>query len=284
MTEAARVAVAASRVRREEKWILSALESAGVPCDHLIPGTLAVPGAEQRPPWAVVLNREISLVRAGYLATSMEAAGVRVVNSAAATAICGDKWRTALALAAAGLPAPRTVLATSVAAARTATEDFGFPVVIKPVSSSWGRRVALVRDREAAEAVLDYCEALPGPQSQVLCVQELIDKPGRDIRAVVIGGIVVGAMYRTSAGWRTNVALGAEASRCPVDADLSKLALRAAAATGAEIAGVDLVEDRSGGRYVLEVNDRAEFLGLTSATGVDVALAIANYVKAVIGR
>lgn len=284
MTSFPRVAVAASRVRQEEKWIFAALERAGVPFDRVDGAATPVRAGAAQPPWALVLNREIGQVRACYLAESMEAAGRRVVNSAAATIVCGDKWHSALALTAAGLPTPRTVLATGVEAAWAAIEEFGYPVVIKPVSSSWGRRVAYLRDRDAAQAVLDYCAALPSPQARVLCVQEPIDKPDRDIRVVVTGGTVVGAMYRQSARWRTNVALGAGVHPCPVDADITKLALGAAAATGAEIAGVDLVEGRGGELYVLEVNGRTEFAGLVRATGADVAAAIVAYVKAVIGQ
>ncbi|HET9896851.1 MAG TPA: hypothetical protein VFQ44_18110 [Streptosporangiaceae bacterium] len=94
MTEFPRVAVAASRVCREEKWILAALERSGMPVDHLDTAAMTVAAGGVQPPWAVVLNREIGQVRACYLAQSMESTGLRVVNSAAATAICGDKWRT----------------------------------------------------------------------------------------------------------------------------------------------------------------------------------------------
>lgn len=282
MTTSAPVAVAASRLRREEKWIFEAFERARMPFVHVDAGAITMRVGAAPPDWVVVLNREISQVRACYLAESMEAAGLRVVNSAAATATCGDKWRTALALTAVGLPIPRTVLATSVEAARKAIQEFGFPVVLKPTCSSWGRRIAYLSDIDAADAVLDYCAALPSPQSRVLCVQEPINKPGRDIRVVVVGGIVVGAMYRRAAGWRTNVALGADVSPCPVDADITKLALGAAAATGAEISGVDLLEGQDGELYVLEVNGRTEFAGLVAATGLDIAAAIAAHIKAVI--
>ena len=198
----------------------------------------------------------------------------------AATEVCADKWRTALALRSAGVPTPRTTLATTAESARAAIYAFGYPVVVKPVSSSWGRRVACLSDERAAEAVLDYSSALPSPQARVLCVQELIDKPGRDIRVLVVGGRAVGAMYRRSDGWRTNVALGAQVSTCPLDAELTKLAVDAAAATGAEIAGIDVLEGAGGERYVLEVNARVEFAGLAGACDVDVAGVIAEHLVA----
>lgn len=272
--------MAASRIRREEKWLLAALERTGHPVVRIDTRASAMPGRGFPGSEAVVLNREIGSVGACYLAWSLEAAGVTVVNDAAATEVCADKWRTALALRSAGVPVPRTVLAPNVDAARAAIEEFGLPVVVKPARGSWGRRVAYLTDRHAAEAVLDHCAALPAPQARVLCVQEPIDKPGRDIRVFVIGGRAVGAMYRRSAGWRTNVSLGAQVSPCPLDEDLAKLAVRAAEATGAEIAGVDLIEGTAGERYVLEVNARAEFAGLAGACGLDVAGLIAGYLKA----
>lgn len=274
------IVVAASRIRHEEKWLLTALGRTGHLVTRLDTRALTVPSPEFPGDDVLVLNREIGSVRACYLAWSLEAAGVTVVNTAAATEVCGDKWRTALALRSAGVPTPRTVLATGVDAARAAIEESGFPVVVKPVSGSWGRRVAYLTDAHAAEAVLDYCAALPSPQARVLCVQEPIDKPERDIRVFVIGGRVVGAMYRRSAGWRTNVSLGADVSACPVDDELAKLALGAAEATGAEIAGVDLLEGRAGERYVLEVNARPEFSGITRACELDVAALIAEHLAA----
>lgn len=274
------IAVAASRIRPEEKWLLTALERTGHPVARIDTRALTAPVRDLPDGDVLVLNREIGAVRARYLAWSLEAAGVTVINTAAATDVCGDKWRTALALRSAGLPTPRTVLATGVDAARAAIEEAGFPVVVKPVSGSWGRRVAYLTDAHAADAMLDYCAALPSPQARVLCVQEPIDKPDRDIRVFVIGGRVVGAMYRRSAGWRTNVSLGAEVSACPVDDELAKLALGAAEATGAEIAGVDLIEGPAGERYVLEVNARAEFAGLTRACELDVAALIAEHLVA----
>ncbi len=271
---APRVAVLASRVRADEKRILAALERRGVPYVQLDARTLhgfAHPAGDG--PRPAVLNREISHTRAVYGAELLEAAGHRVVNSAAATALCGDKWRTSTALAAAGLPTPRTVLALTPGAALAALEELGTPAVIKPLVGSWGRLVARVPDRETAEALLEYVAALPSPQSHVVYLQELVDKPGRDIRVGVAGGEVIGAVYRHSADWRTNVARGARVERCADTAMIGPLALAAAAAVGARIAGVDLIEDADGRPQVLEVNAGLEFSGLQEALGEDVPVA-----------
>lgn len=277
------VAVVASRIRREEKAILAELDRREVRYEQVDPRAMAVALTGPRPPWRVALNREIGLHRARYTALSLESKGVRVVNSAAATEICGDKWRTAIALAEAEMPTPRTYLGLTPEAALAAAEELGYPVVLKPLVSSWGRRVSLVRDPDAAAAVAEHCAALPSPQDHLLCVQEYIRKPERDIRVVVVGGDPLGAVYRRSAGWRTNVALGARTEPCPMTDDIAKLAMAAVAATGVEIAGVDLVEDTDGKLYVLEVNSGVEFGGFTSALDVDVPAAIVDHVLALGG-
>jgi [lysine-biosynthesis-protein LysW]---L-2-aminoadipate ligase len=275
------IAVVASRVRFEEKLVFEALEAWGIPHVLVDPRTLHVALDGDRPPWETALVREIGATRALYVALALESLGVRTVNSSDAIRICGDKWKTALALREAGLPAPRTVLALGPEAVPDAAEELGYPMVLKPLNGSWGRRVVLLRDAEEAGAVLEYCAALPSPQSQVLVLQELVDKPGRDMRAIVVGGEVLGATYRLAPdGWRTNVALGADSRPCPVDDDVARLSTAAARATGAEVAGVDLLEGRDGELYVLEVNAGVEFRGFVSAVDVDVASAIVGYVAA----
>jgi [lysine-biosynthesis-protein LysW]---L-2-aminoadipate ligase len=276
------VAVVASRVRFEEKHLFEALEAREIPHVLVDPRTLHVALDDAAPEWETALVREIGATRALYTALALESLGVRTVNGPDAIRICGDKWKTALALREAGLPAPRTVLALNPDAVPGAAKELGYPVVLKPLNGSWGRRVVLLRDAEEARAVLEYCSALPSPQAQILCVQELIDKPGRDVRAIVVGGEVLGATYRLAAadGWRTNVALGGESQPAELDDDVVELAAAAAQATGAEIAGVDLLEGCEGELYVLEVNAGVEFRGFASACDVDVADAIVEYVTA----
>ena len=202
---------------------------------------------------------------------------------AASIEVCGDKWRTSLALVGAGLPIPRTALGLTPQAALTALDQIGYPALIKPLTGSWGRLIVQIRDRSMAEEVLEYVKALPGPQSHLVYVQEFIAKPGRDIRAIVLGGELLGAVYRIADGIRTNVARGASTQPCQESAEITKLAVAAAAATGTDIAAVDLIEDADGRLLILEVNHRVEFSGFQQAMGdrVDVADRIAGYL---IGR
>jgi [lysine-biosynthesis-protein LysW]--L-2-aminoadipate ligase len=275
------VAVLASRVRFEEKLLLKALEAWAIPHVLVDPRRLHAAADGASPAWETALVREIGATRALYAALALENLGVRTVNSSEAIRICGDKWKTAVALREAALPAPRTVLALGPEAVPGAAKELGYPVVLKPVNGSWGRRVVLLRDAREAAAVLEYCAALPAPQAQILCVQEPIDKPGRDVRVIVVGGEALGATYRLAAdGWRTNVALGARSRPCPLDDDVAALAVAAAEATGAEIAGVDLLEGRHGELYVLEVNAGVEFRGFVTASGIDVAGAIVEHLTA----
>ncbi|NJP68311.1 RimK family alpha-L-glutamate ligase [Streptomyces spiramenti] len=268
-----RIAVLASRVGADEKRLFDAFDRRGVRFEHVDTRRQWFVAGERGVPWGLALNREIGQVRAAYAAHSLTAAGVQVVNSADATEVCGDKWRSTVALGAAGVATPRTALALTPQAALAALEEIGYPALIKPLVGSWGRLIVRFADRAAAEGVLEYAAALPGPQSHLGYVQELIDKPGRDIRVVVVGGQVLGAVYRTGDSLRTNVALGGQAKPCEVTPEIDKLSVDAAAAVGADIAGVDLIEDRDGRLLVLEVNHRVEFTGFQSALAgrVDVA-------------
>jgi [lysine-biosynthesis-protein LysW]---L-2-aminoadipate ligase len=274
------VALLASQLRTDERRLVGALERQGLRWLHLDTRTVHSGPTGTAAGYGGVLNREIGQTRARYAARTFEAHGVPVLNNAAATETCADKWQGTLALAGAGLPVPRTELALTPQAALDALERLGYPALIKPLVGSWGRLVVELTDRRAATAVLEYVAALPAPQSRIVYVQELIAKPGRDIRAIVVGGTLLGATYRIAAGTVTNVARGARTEVCPPTAELTDLAVRAAAAVGADIAGVDLIEDVDGRLLVLEVNTRVEFGGFQAAHGdrVDVAGAIAALV------
>ncbi|MBT2385822.1 lysine biosynthesis protein LysX [Streptomyces sp. ISL-11] len=270
---AAPFAVVASRLRADEKRVLEALERRGLPYEFVDSRALWRVLQQSGTPWPFVLNREIGQARALYAARALEAAGATVVNSARAIDVCGDKYRTSVALRDAGLPTPRTALALTPEAALDALDAIGYPAVVKPLTGSWGRLVSKLPDRETAETVMEYIAALPSPVSHIVYVQELIPKPDRDIRVVVVGDEALGATYRSSADWRTNVARGAETRNCPLTPELAKLAVAAAQCVHAEIAGVDLVEDTDGGVLVLEVNHGVEFSGFQRAVGPDVPVA-----------
>lgn len=271
--DAGTIAVLASRIGVEEKRLFDAFERRGAPFEPVDTRGRWFEAGRRDVPWRLVLNREIGQVRAAYAARCLTVAGAEVINSADAVDVCGDKWRTTMVLQAAGLPTPRTALGLTPRAALDALESIGYPALVKPLVGSWGRLVVRLPDRAAAQGVFEYVAALPGPQSHLGYVQELVDKPDRDIRAIMVGGELLGAVYRTGGQWRTNVALGGRTRPCTPTPELTALSAGAAAAVGADIAGVDLIEDRDGRFMVLEVNHRVEFAGFEAALGdrVDVA-------------
>lgn len=274
----AELAVLYDRIRPDEKMLFEALDSLGVPYDKVYTPQLRVTFDEAgRVPWRVALERCVSQSRGHAVTRALEGLGVRVVNPAHVIELCGDKLATNAALARAELPTPRTGVAFDGEAALALIEELGYPVVLKPTVGSWGRMVSRINDRDAAEAIIEHKEVLGGPQHGVFYVQELIRKPGRDIRAFVVGGECIGAIYRTSEHWITNTARGAKASNCPVTPDIADLARRAAAAVSGEIVAIDLVEDPGRGLLVIEINHTMEFKNSVSTTGVDIPRRMGEY-------
>lgn len=274
---AMRLAILLSQVRLEEKLIFAAAERAGVDLLKIFDKELVLDLDYPRFPAAdLVLDRGLVHSRAEYTLRFLRDLGIRTVNSYEATMTCDNKFLTSMVLHQTGIPTPRTMIAYTPASALEAIERLGYPAVLKPTAGSWGRLLAKINDREAAEAVLEHKEVLGSYHHSIFYVQEYVPKPGGDIRAFVVGDRVIGASYRSSAHWITNVARGATTTPCPVTPAMEEIALRAAAAVGGEILGVDLVETEDGLK-VIEINTGAEFKGLLEATGVDVPAAIIDY-------
>ncbi len=273
-----RLAMLSSRIRVEEKLLLAELERRRVPFSRIDDAELTFRLDRREFPYDAVFERSISFGRTLYTLQTLESWGVRCINRAAVVATCGDKLLTSLALEQAGVPTPRTALAFTPDAALKAIEELGYPVVIKPVVGSWGRMVARINDRDAAEAVLEDRATLGSWQQQIFYMQEYVDKPGRDIRAFVVGDEVICAIYRESEHWITNTARGGRASNCPVGGAVGETALRAARAVGGGILAVDLAETAEGQLLVIEVNHTMEFRNSIETTGVNIPARIVDYV------
>jgi [lysine-biosynthesis-protein LysW]---L-2-aminoadipate ligase len=230
----------------------------------------------QVPRWDVVLDRCMQQSHALAALRLLEDRGVVTVNSPRVVANCADKVVTTSLLAAAGVPVPRTVVAFSVGSALEAIESVGYPAVVKPPVGSWGRLLARVNDRDAAEALLDHKAALGSVAHHVFYVQEHVAKPGRDIRAFVAGDEAICAIDRESSHWVTNTARGAVAANRPVTAEIREICLAAARAVGGGVLAVDLLEDGDA-LLVSEVNHTMEFRNSVDVTGVDIAGAIVDH-------
>jgi [lysine-biosynthesis-protein LysW]---L-2-aminoadipate ligase len=280
MQKRLRIGVLYSRVRVEEKWIFGTLEKRGIDYERLDDRVISF-DLENPAPWRgydAVLERSISYTSGLYALRMLNAFGVPTVNTAAVAEVCGDKLTTSAMLARAGLPQPHNVTAFSPEAALEAIEAFGYPVVLKPVVGSWGRLLAKINDRDAAEAVLEHKATLGSVQHSVFYIQEYIQKPGRDIRAVVIGDRVLTAMYRKSDHWITNTARGGEGEMCPLNPELESLCLGAAQAVGGGVLAIDLIEHAERGYLVNEINHTLEFHTMQPLSGIDIADEIVNYV------
>jgi len=274
-----KIGVLYSRVRVEEKWIFNALEKRGVDFDRLDDRAIHF-DLENPAPWReydAVIERSISYNSGLYALRILNAFGVMTVNTATVAEACGDKLTTSTLLAKASLPQPRNVVAFTPESALEALEELGYPAVVKPVVGSWGRLLAKVNDRDAAEAIFEHKATLGSTQHQVFYVQEYIDKPGRDIRAIVIGDRVLTAMYRKSEHWITNTARGGEGELCPITPEIEAMCLGAAQAMGGGVLAIDLIEHSERGYLINEVNHTMEFHTMQPLSGIDIAGEIVEY-------
>lgn len=284
MNELIKIGVLCSRVRVEEKMLFAALRKRGVDFERIDPRKMALDlvgdGVEHRK-YAAVLVRCLSHSRAFYITRWLNEQGIPTVNAHTVLAQCGDKMLTSLALRSAGLPVPRTAVAFSPESALEAIEQMGYPVVLKPLVGSWGRLLARVSDRYAAEAILEHKTTLGGYLHSVFYIQDYVDKPDRDIRTMAVGDEVVYAIHRRSSHWITNTAQGGEAQSCALSPDIVDLSLGAAKAVGGGVVTVDLLETSEGQLLVNEVNHTPEFHGAAQVVETDIAGRIVEYVMRV---
>jgi [lysine-biosynthesis-protein LysW]--L-2-aminoadipate ligase len=283
-----RIGILVTHIRAEEKLLIEAFRSAGVEPDMILDRDLnfdVTGDASQLAPTGVawseydmILERSVSTSRGTYALMLLNAWGVPTINTYETAQLCGDKLATSIALAQAGVAQPNTRVAFTPDSAMNAIDDLNYPAVLKPVTGSWGRLLARVSDRDSAESIIEHRQTLGNYNHHVYYAQEYVEKPGRDIRAFVIGGETVCAIYRESAHWITNTARGGQASNCPVTLELNDICVRAAEAVGGGILAIDLLEDPERGFVVNEINHTMEFRNSSIPTGVDIAAEVVRHV------
>ncbi|WP_115863226.1 lysine biosynthesis protein LysX [Halorussus litoreus] len=287
-----------SRIRKDEKLLLSELRERGhdvVKIDVRDQQFGLTEAPEVFAELDLVVDRCLATSRSIYATRFCEAYGIPVVNSPETAQICADKVQNSLALAGAGVPTPATEVSFTKESAMESIENFGYPCVLKPVVGSWGRLMAKIDSRSAAEAILEHKATLGHYEHKVFYVQEFVDKPGRDIRVVATDGEPIAAMVRSSDHWLTNAAKGAETAEFELDAEAEKLVQQASDAVGGGLLGIDLMESEarsasetsSGdtpqdatGYTVHEVNHTVEFKALNEATDVDVPAEVVDWLEA----
>lgn len=282
-----KLGVLCSLIRAEEKLIFEALRRRGIDFIRIDDRELILDLHNRTYDYDVVLERCINHSRALHTLKILNDRGVRTVNTWDVANTCGDKLLTTNALIAHDVPTPRCYVAYTPESALEAIDRLGYPVVLKPAVGSWGRLLAKVNDRHAAEALLEHKQVLGSYHHSTFYIQEYVAKPGRDIRSFVVGDETICAIYRTSRHWITNTARGGLASNCPVTDALNDISLRAAAAVGGGVVAIDLFETDDG-LTVNEVNYTMEFRNSIPATGVPIHEKIVDYVaralEAEVGR
>mgnify|MGYP001184440985 FL=1 len=211
----------------------------------------------------VVLERCVSYFRGLHFTASLEFLDIPVLNKFEVANICGNKMFMTLLLKKNNIPTPKTYFSFSSESAAKNLEKVGFPLVIKPVIGSWGRGVMPIKDKDTMEAIFEIRDITDSPHDRIYYLQELINRPPRDIRVITVGDEPIAAMYRkSSGGFKTNIALGADPELCEITKEMEDLAVKASKAMGGGILGIDLMEDDKRGLVVHEVNNTVEFKGL----------------------
>ena len=215
----------------------------------------------------VVLQRCISYFRGLHFTACLNFLDVPVINKFDVARKCGNKLFLSLLLKKHDVPTPKTYFSFSADAARENIEKVGYPLVLKPVVGSWGRGVMPLKDKDTVDAILELRELTDGTHDRIFYLQELINRPPRDIRVITVGDQAIAAMYRkSSGGFKTNIALGADAELCEITKEMEDVCAKASNAVGGGILGMDLMEDEKKGLVVHEVNNTVEFKGLTKVS------------------
>lgn len=225
-----------------------------------------------------IIQRCVSYFKSLHSTAALEGLGASVINPLNTSIVCGNKLFTHMKLKNAGIKTPKVITTFSYEAALSALDVFGYPTIIKPTIGSWGRLIALLKDKDAAKAVIEDRQHM-FPLYQIYYFEEFVDRPPRDIRAIVIGDTVVAAIYRYSENseWKTNMALGGRAESCPITKELEDICIKSTQAVDGKIVGVDLMESSRDGLLVHEVNNTTEFKNTVRVTGIPIQDLIVDY-------
>jgi len=226
----------------------------------------------------VVLERCVSYYRGLHFTACLEFIDIPVINKFDVANTCGNKMITSMLLKKNNIPTPKTYFSFSAETALENFENIGYPLVIKPIIGSWGRSVMPIKDKDTAEAVIENRQVTDGPQDRIYYLQEMIDRPPRDIRVITVGDQAISAMYRkSSGGFKTNIALGADPELCEITKEIEDLCEKTSKVVGGGILGIDLMEDKEKGLVVHEVNNTVEFKGLVKVSKRNIPKEMIDY-------
>jgi len=271
------IAILHSTIRGDEKLILEAARKRNIKIKLIDVREEIFNRKTYKCDFKLALERCVSTIKGNHATRFFESIGVTVINNSSVASICEDKFLTSCILQKAKVPTPNFAMVFSTEQAIKAINDMGgFPVVIKPPIGSWGRLLAKVNDIDTLEAILEHKEVLGSPQQKSFYIQQYVNKPGRDIRAFVIDGKTICAIYRDSSHWITNTARGGIATNCPVSKAIYRISKNASDAVGGGILSIDIFES-DGGLQVNEINHTTEFKNSEKPTNTSISGAILDY-------
>ena len=276
-----KICIVFDRLRTEEKLLQKNAEELGYETS-MIDAKITSFDTDSKPEnfefGDVVLERCVSYYRGLHFTACLEFMDIPVINRFDVANTCGNKMITSMLLKKNNIPTPKTYFSFSAEAALKNFEDVGYPLVIKPIIGSWGRSVMPIKDKDTAEAVIENRQVTDGPQDRIYYLQEMIDRPPRDIRVITVGNQAVSAMYRkSSGGFKTNIALGADPELCEITKEIEDLCEKTSKAVGGGILGIDLMEDKKRGLVVHEVNNTVEFKGLVKVSKRNIPKEMIDY-------
>lgn len=276
-----KICIVFDRLRTEEKLLQKKAEELGYETS-MIDAKITSFDTDSKPEnfdfGDVVLERCVSYYRGLHFTACLEFLDIPVINKFDVANTCGNKMITSMLLKKNNIPTPKTYFSFSAETALENFENIGYPLVIKPIIGSWGRSVMPIKDKDTAEAVIENRQVTDGPQDRIYYLQEMIDRPPRDIRVITVGDQAVSAMYRkSSGGFKTNIALGADPELCQITKEMEDLCEKTSKAVGGGILGIDLMEDKERGLVVHEGNNTVEFKGLVKVSEKNIPKEMIDY-------
>jgi len=266
-------------IRWEEKALLEAGRKKNINIQMIDCKNLALDLEKKPEDYGPVIQRCVSYYRNLHSTAALEGMGVNVINCLNTGIFAGNKLFTHMLLKKYGVPTPYATVAFSKDAVIEHLETHGYPKVIKPTVGSWGRLISKLNDKDSAEGIIESREAMY-PIYQVHYLEEFVNRPPRDIRAIMVGDKIVAAIYRTSGNgnWKTNMALGGTAEECKVTPEMEEMCIKAKNAVQGDIVGVDLMESNERGLVVHEVNNTTEYKNTVRVCGIDIPSLMIDYV------
>jgi [lysine-biosynthesis-protein LysW]--L-2-aminoadipate ligase len=266
-------------IRWEEKALLEAGRKKNINIQMVDCKNLALDLGKKPEDYGPVIQRCVSYYRNLHSTAALEGMGVNVINCLNTGIFAGNKLFTHMLLKKYGVPTPYAAVAFSKDAAIEHLETHGYPKVIKPTVGSWGRLISKLNDKDSAEGIIESRESMY-PIYQVHYLEEFVNRPPRDIRAIMVGDKIVAAIYRNSGNgnWKTNMALGGTAEECKVTSEMEEMCIKAKNAVQGDIVGVDLMESNERGLVVHEVNNTTEYKNTVRVCGVDIPSLMIDYV------